>query len=91
MSVSAVGLSWEAFVELPDALLKHAELLDGNVHQTNPEGRPHLLTLTNLIFALGSWAEIHSGEVVHNPHVRIADCWGYRPDLAVADLISQAS
>lgn len=75
-------LTWEAFIELPDELLRHAELHDGGVLQMAPADRPHQLTLFNLILALGPWVREHGGEVAPDPHVRIADHWGYQPDLA---------
>jgi Uma2 family endonuclease len=75
-------LTWEAFIELPEALLRHAELHDGEVVEMASPDRPHQLTLVNLIMALGSWVRAHGGELVPDPHVRIADYWGYQPDLA---------
>lgn len=86
MSVSAEtqrpGLTWEAFIELPEELLKHAELLDGEVHQMATPGRLHQLTLVNLIVALDSWVRAYGGEMVPDPHVKIAARRGYQPDLA---------
>ncbi len=75
-------LTWEAFIELPEELLRHAELHDGEVVQMASPDRPHQLTLVNLIMALGPWVREHGGELVPDPHVRIADYWGYQPDLA---------
>ena len=75
-------LTWEAFIELPEELLRHAELHDGEVVQIPSADRPHQLTLVNLIMALGPWVREHGGEIVPDPHVRIADYWGYQPDLA---------
>jgi Uma2 family endonuclease len=77
-----IGLTWEAFIELPDEQLRHAELHDGEVVQMAPAGRPHQLTLVNLIGALLPWVRAHGGELVPDPHVRIALRWGYQPDLA---------
>jgi Uma2 family endonuclease len=86
MSVSAesqrVGLTWEAFIELPEELLRHAELHDGEVVEMASADRPHQLTLFNLIMAIGPWVREHGGELVPDPHVRIAERWGYQPDLA---------
>ena len=86
MSVAAEpphsGLTWEAFIELPDELLKHAELLDGEVHELASPGRPHQLTLVNLILALNPWVHAHGGEIVPDIHVKIAARRGYQPDLA---------
>jgi Uma2 family endonuclease len=75
-------LTWEAFIELPEVLLRHAELHDGEVVVMAAPGRPHQLTLVNLIMALGPWVREHGGEMVPDPHVCIADYWGYQPDLA---------
>jgi Uma2 family endonuclease len=75
-------LTWEAFIELPEELLRNAELHDGEVVQMASPERPHQLTLMNLILELGPWAREHGGELVTDPHVRIADYWGYQPDLA---------
>ncbi len=75
-------LTWEAFIELPEELLRHAELHDGEVVEMASPDRPHQLTLVNLIMALGPWVREHGGELVPDPHVRIADHWGYQPDLA---------
>ena len=86
MSVSAetqrVGLTWEAFIELPEELLKHAELLDGEVHQLATPDRPHQLALVNLIGAMFAWVRDNGGEMVPDPHVKIAARRGYQPDLA---------
>jgi Uma2 family endonuclease len=86
MSVTAasqrVGLTWEAFIELPEELLKHAELLDGEVHQMAAPGRPHQLALVNLIGAMFPWVQEHGGEMVTDTHVKIAARRGYQPDLA---------
>ncbi len=86
MSVSAEaqrpGLTWEAFIELPEELLKHAELFDGEVHQMATPGRLHQLTLVRLILALGPWIDANGGEMVPDPHVKIAARRGYQPDLA---------
>jgi Uma2 family endonuclease len=75
-------LTWEAFIELPEELLRHAELHDGEVVEMASPDRPHQLTLVNLIGALLPWVREHGGEIVPDPHVRIADYWGYQPDLA---------
>jgi Uma2 family endonuclease len=75
-------LTWEAFIELPEELLRNAELHDGEVVQMASPDRPHQLTLVNLILTLGPWVREHGGELVPDPHVRIADYWGYQPDLA---------
>jgi Uma2 family endonuclease len=75
-------LTWEAFIELPEELLRNAELHDGEVVQMASPDRPHQLTLVNLIMPLGPWMRQHGGELVPDPHVRIADHWGYQPDLA---------
>jgi Uma2 family endonuclease len=75
-------LTWEAFIELPDDLLRNAELHDGEVVQMASPDRPHQLTLMNLIGVLLPWVRQHDGEMVTDPHVRIADYWGYQPDLA---------
>lgn len=88
MSVAAethptIGLTWEAFIELPEELLRHAELHDGEVVQMASPGRPHQLALVNLIGAMLPWVrERGGGEIVPDPHVRIAERWGYQPDLA---------
>ena len=86
MSVTAerpsIGLTWEAFIELPEEQLRRAELHDGEVVQMAPAGRPHRLTLMNLIGALLPWAREAGGDLVPDPHVRIALRWGYQPDLA---------
>lgn len=88
MSVTAdsstpnVGLTWEAFLELPEELLRHAELHDGEVVEMASPGRPHQLALVNLIMILGRWVQDHGGEMVTDPHVRIAERWGYQPELA---------
>ena len=75
-------LTWEAFIELPEELLRHAELHDGEVVEMASPDRPHQLTLVNLIMALGPWVREHGGELVPDPNVRIADYWGYQPALA---------
>jgi len=77
-----LGLTWEAFLELPEALLKHAELHDGEVVEMASPARPHQLALINLIMALGSWVRERGGEMVTDPHVKIAARTGYQPDLA---------
>lgn len=86
MSVTAEpqrsGLTWEAFIELPDELLKHAELLDGEVHQVASPARPHQQTLINLIGAMLPWVQTHGGEIAPDIHVQIAARRGYQPDLA---------
>lgn len=86
MTVSAesqrVGLTWEAFLELPEELLKHAELHDGEVVQMASPGRPHQLTLIQLIGTLLPWVKSFGGEIVPDPHVKIAARRGYQPDLA---------
>lgn len=76
------GLTWEEFIELPDELLRHAELHDGEVVEMASPGRPHQLALMNLILLLGPWVREHGGELVTDPHVRIAARWGFQPDLA---------
>ena len=47
-------LTWEAFIELPEELLRHAELHDGEVVEMASPDRPHQLTLVNLIMTLRS-------------------------------------
>ncbi len=86
MSVSTqsqrIGLTWEAFVELPEELLKNAELYDGEVYEVASPGRPHQLTLVQLIGAFLPWVNAYGGEIVPDPHVKIAADRGYKPDLA---------
>jgi Uma2 family endonuclease len=76
------GLTWEEFIELPEELLRHAELHDGEVVEMASPGRPHQLALVNLIGFLFPWTRANGGELVTDPHVRIAERWGYQPDLA---------
>jgi Uma2 family endonuclease len=77
MSVSAepqrVGLTWEAFLELHEELLRHAELHDGEVVEMASPDRPHQLTLVNLIMALGPWVREHGGELVPERSTRRKD------------------
>jgi Uma2 family endonuclease len=75
-------LTWEAFIERPEELLRNAELHDGEVVQMASPDRPHQLALMKLIGALLPWVDQHGGELVTDPHVRIADYWGYQPVLA---------
>ena len=75
-------LTWEAFIELPEEQLHNAELHDGVVvHMASPE-RHHQLVLVNLIGALLPWVRAHGGEMIPDAFVKIADYWGYQPDLA---------
>ena len=75
-------LTWEAFIELDEQLLRHAELHDGEVVVLGWPDRPHQLTLVNLILEMGPWVRDQGCELVPDPHVRIAEYWGYQPDLA---------
>jgi Uma2 family endonuclease len=77
-----VGLTWEAFLELPEELLEHAELHDGEVVEMASPGRPHQLALVRLIVALDPWVRVAGGEIVPDPHVKITARRGYQPDLA---------
>ena len=75
-------LTYEAFIELPEELLRNAELHDGEVVYVAAAERHHQLTLVNLILALGGWVREQRGEMIPDAFVRIAEHWGYQPDLA---------
>ena len=75
-------LTWEAFIELPRELLRNAELHDGEVVYVAPAERHHQLTLVNLIGVLLPWVRKQHGEMIPDAFVRIAERWGYQPDLA---------
>lgn len=75
-------LTYEAFIELPEELLRNAELHDGEVVYMAAAERHHQLTLVNLIVALNTWVREQRGEMIPDAFVKIAERWGYQPDLA---------
>jgi hypothetical protein len=81
MSVSAesqrIGLTWEAFIELPEELLRHAEL-PGSGYVDCDERVVHVLHPN------GEYREWVDGDVVVSPLLP-----GF--EVAVVDLISQVS
>ncbi len=73
-------LTWEAFIELPEELLRHAELHDGEVVQMASPDRPHQLTMVNLTGVLLPWVREHGGEILlRNPNhyfsVGVEELW----------------
>lgn len=76
-------MTWEEFLDLPEDQLKHAELVDGEVH-VNPPTPQHQRVVVRLIAAFDEWvtAGAGRGEVTLEAFVRAAEDRGYQADVA---------
>jgi Uma2 family endonuclease len=72
-------LTWEAFIELPEELLRHAELHDGEVVEMASADR-----VFHVLLPSGEYHEWVDGDVVVSPLLP-----GF--EAAIGDLISKAS
>jgi Uma2 family endonuclease len=68
-------LTWEAFVELPEELLRLAELHDGEVVEMASPDRPHQLTLVNLILSASTRRKDLLRKPTHYFSVGVEELW----------------
>ncbi len=79
-------LTWDAFVEFPEELLRVAELHDGGV-VLMVDGTPiHQRAIGRLFYALETWVRspIGFGECMAEGYARIDDRNGYKPRVATS-------